>query len=150
MSRSASGYGFKEYVTGFRNELKVLDAFLVQIRRLSWCHRSRHVAHERDALLFAGRSDCKIALSRQAIVYLDEINAQLHEPVDGIASFLGRVNDPGPIICLRRWALEHGAREHEPRASHFSRRDATSRVRELRSVSRHVTDSCNPVCKKKM
>src|SRR5205823_12480565 len=74
MSRSASGYGFKEHVAGFRNELKVLDAFLAQIRRLSWCHRSWHVAHERDAPLFAGSSDCKIALSRQAIVYLDEMN----------------------------------------------------------------------------
>ena len=74
MSRTASDYGFKEHVAGFRNELKVLDAFLAQIRRLSWCHRSWHVAHERDAPLFAGSSDCKIALSRQAIVYLDEIN----------------------------------------------------------------------------
>src|SRR3977135_76929 len=137
MSRSASDYGFKEHVAGFRNELKVLDAFLAQIRRLSWCHRSWHVAHERDAPLFAGSSDCKIAPSRQAIVYLDEIKAQLHYPVEGMTSFLGRVNDPGPIIYLRRWALEHGAREHEPWTNHFSRRDETSRVRELRSVSRH-------------
>src|SRR5256885_5313443 len=66
MSRSASDYRFKEHVAGFRNELKVLDAFLAEIRRLSCRHRSWHVAHERDAPLFAGSSDCKIALSRQA------------------------------------------------------------------------------------
>jgi len=52
-----------------------------------------------------------------------------------------------PIICSRRWALEHGAREHQPRSSQFSRRDATSRVRELRDVSCHVAYPCDSVRK---
>src|SRR5205823_9302563 len=89
MPRSASGYGFKEHVAGFRNELKVLDAFLAQIRRLSWCHRSWHVAHERDAPLFAGSSDCKIALSRArpSCTLMKSTNGSAWKPFPGESSW---------------------------------------------------------------
>src|SRR5262249_58619370 len=89
-------------------------------------------------------------LSCKAIVHLNKIHVQSRQPIHGLQTFFGRVDDPSPIISFLGRAFEHWTGEYKARSQQFSRINAAFYVGELRYLSSHIADSRNPVRKKQM
>ena len=75
---AALAAGSKRGDTRFREEFEVLNALLTQIRHFNRRHRRWYVTDERNPLRLGGIGDRTEGVSREAIVYFDEIDTPAH------------------------------------------------------------------------